>query len=70
MNAFTAATQASSSFLSGKRGAQAKGTKDKETAVGRPGTAQDLANAVVFLCSNEAEFVTGDVLNVTGGWLL
>ncbi len=50
--------------------AQAKGTKDKETAVRRPGTAQDLANAVVFLCSNEAEFVTGDVLNVTGGWLL
>ena len=43
---------------------------DKETAVGRPGTAKDLANAVAFLCSDEAEFITGDVVNVTGGWLL
>src|SRR3989441_7674665 len=50
--------------------AQARKRKDKETAIGRPGTAQDIANAVVFLCSDDAEFVTGDVLNVTGGWLL
>ena len=50
--------------------AQARRRKDPETAVGRPGTAQDVANAVAFLCSDEAEFVTGDVLNVTGGWLL
>ena len=50
--------------------AQARRRKDPETAAGRPGTAQDVANAVAFLCSDEAEFVTGDVLNVTGGWLL
>ena len=50
--------------------ARARRRKDTETAVGRPGTAQDVANAVVFLCTDEAEFVTGDVLNVTGGWLL
>ncbi len=49
---------------------QARRRKDPETAVGRPGTSQDVANAVAFLCSDEAEFVTGDVLNVTGGWLL
>ena len=49
---------------------QARRRRDPDTAVGRPGTAQDLANAVVFLCTDEAEFVTGDVLNVTGGWLL
>ncbi len=49
---------------------QARRRRDPETAVGRPGTAQDVANAVAFLCSDEAEFVTGDVLNVTGGWLL
>ena len=48
----------------------ARRRKDPETAVGRPGTAQDIANAVAFLCSDDAEFVTGDVLNVTGGWLL
>jgi 3-oxoacyl-[acyl-carrier protein] reductase len=50
--------------------AQAQRRKDPETAVGRPGTAQDVANAVVFLATDEAEFITGDVLNVTGGWLL
>ncbi|MEK6810177.1 MAG: SDR family oxidoreductase, partial [Candidatus Thermoplasmatota archaeon] len=50
--------------------AEARRRKDKETATGRPGTAADIANAVVFLCTEEASFVTGDVLNVTGGWLL
>lgn len=49
---------------------QARRRKDPQTAVGRPGTAQDVADAVVFLCTDGAEFVTGDVMNVTGGWLL
>jgi len=43
---------------------------DQDTAVGRPGTSYDVAAAVLFLVSEEASFVTGDVLNVTGGWLL
>ncbi|HEX9340134.1 MAG TPA: hypothetical protein VF992_03045 [Thermoplasmata archaeon] len=30
----------------------------------------DVANAVLFLVSEEAEFATGDVLGVAGGWLL
>ncbi len=44
--------------------------KDRDTAVGRPGTSNDIAAAVLFLVSEEAGFVTGDVLNVTGGWLV
>lgn len=48
----------------------ARRRKDAETAVGRPGTGADLASVVVFLCSEEASFVTGDVIGVTGGWLL
>lgn len=44
--------------------------KDKETAVGRPGTSWDVAAAVLFLVSDEASFITGDVLNVGGGWLI
>jgi 3-oxoacyl-[acyl-carrier protein] reductase len=44
--------------------------KDKETSVGRPGTSWDIAAAVAFLVSDEASFVTGDVINVTGGWLI
>jgi len=43
---------------------------DPGTAVGRVGTGADVAAAVLFLVSDEAEFVTGDVIGVTGGWLL
>ncbi len=50
--------------------AAARRRKDADTAVGRPGTGADLAAAVLFLASDEAGFVTGDVLSVTGGWLL
>jgi len=49
---------------------EARKIKDKETAVGRPGTSWDIAAAVLFLVSESASFVTGDVLNVGGGWLL
>lgn len=48
----------------------ARRRKDAETAVGRPGIGADIAAAVRFLVSEEAGFVTGDVLGVTGGWLL
>ncbi len=48
----------------------ARRRKDAETAVGRAGTGADVAAAVVFLASEEAGFITGDVLGVTGGWLL
>jgi NAD(P)-dependent dehydrogenase (short-subunit alcohol dehydrogenase family) len=33
-----------------------------------PGTAEDCAGAAVFLCSDEARFLTGAVLPVDGGW--
>ena len=42
----------------------------KEFSIPRGNTAADVAHAVVYLCSEEAGFVTGNVLNVTGGWLL
>jgi 3-oxoacyl-[acyl-carrier protein] reductase len=34
---------------------------------GRPGTGQELANAVVFLASQQASYITGQVLMVDGG---
>ena len=37
--------------------------------LGRFGTAQDVAAAAVFLCSDEAGYVTGHVLAVDGGFL-
>ena len=50
--------------------ARARRRKDPDTAVRRPGTGADVAAAVLFLVSDEAEFITGDVVGVTGGWLL
>lgn len=38
--------------------------------LGRPGTELDLAHAVTWLMSSEADHVTGQNLDVAGGWLL
>lgn len=35
---------------------------------GRQGTPQDIANAVLFFCSDLASYITGAVLPVDGGW--
>jgi 3-oxoacyl-[acyl-carrier protein] reductase len=39
----------------------------KRTALRRPGEPQDIANAISFLCSDLAAYVTGVELNVSGG---
>jgi 3-oxoacyl-[acyl-carrier protein] reductase len=39
----------------------------RRTALRRPGEPQEVANAVVFLCSDLASYVTGIGLNVSGG---
>ncbi|MER7334214.1 MULTISPECIES: SDR family oxidoreductase [unclassified Micromonospora] len=36
----------------------------------RRGVAEDLAGAFVFLASDEASFITGQVINVDGGWVM
>jgi 3-oxoacyl-[acyl-carrier protein] reductase len=41
----------------------------EQTPVGRAGHVNDIAAAVHYLASPEASFVTGEVLNVNGGWL-
>jgi 3-oxoacyl-[acyl-carrier protein] reductase len=42
----------------------------KMIPLGRAGTPQDVANAVAFLASEEASYITGHVLNVNGGMLM
>lgn len=37
--------------------------------MGRAGTPEDLVGAVIFLCSDDADYVTGHTLVVDGGWL-
>ena len=41
----------------------------QRTPLKRPGTGQDLQGAVIYLASDAASFVTGQVLCVDGGWL-
>lgn len=38
--------------------------------MGRRGKTDDIANAVLFLASEESNYITGQVLFVDGGWLL
>jgi 3-oxoacyl-[acyl-carrier protein] reductase/2-hydroxycyclohexanecarboxyl-CoA dehydrogenase len=38
--------------------------------LGRAGQPSDVANVVAFLASNEASYVTGEVINVGGGYVL
>ena len=40
------------------------------TLLGRPGTPDDVAGAIAFLASDEAGYITGQVLQVNGGALL
>jgi 3-oxoacyl-[acyl-carrier protein] reductase len=40
----------------------------KHTPVGRVGSSEDIADAVAFLVRPEADYITGSVLEVGGGW--
>lgn len=40
------------------------------TPLGRLGTVEDVANAVLFLASDEAAFITGQILTVDGGLVM
>jgi 3-oxoacyl-[acyl-carrier protein] reductase len=42
----------------------------KQIPLGRIGLPEDVANAVAFLASEEASYITGHVLNVNGGMLM
>jgi len=46
------------------------GDLEKKTPLGRLGTPEDIANAYLFLASDEAAFITGSVLAVDGGLVL
>lgn len=42
----------------------------KQIPLGRVGTSEDVASAVAFLASEEASYITGQVLSVNGGMLM
>lgn len=49
---------------------EARRIRDARFPIGRPPTVEDVAAAVAFFASDEAEYVTGQVVNVSGGWML
>ncbi len=51
-------------------GEEFKQNAAKQIPLGRVGTVEDVANAVAFLASDEASYITGHVLNVNGGMLM
>jgi len=42
----------------------------KQIVLGRAGTPEDVANAILFLCSEKASYFTGACLCVSGGWYM
>jgi len=49
---------------------EAQRLTDARFPVGRPATGRDISEAVRFFASEESAFITGQVLNVSGGWML
>jgi 3-oxoacyl-[acyl-carrier protein] reductase len=49
---------------------EARKLRDARFPIGRPPTVEDVAAAVAFFASEEAEYVTGQVVNVSGGWMM
>jgi 3-oxoacyl-[acyl-carrier protein] reductase len=47
-----------------------KKTIQSQIPLGKTGTSEDVANAVAFLASNEASYITGQVLCVDGGMVM
>lgn len=49
---------------------EARRLRDSRFPIGRPPSAEDVSAAVRFFASDQADYITGQVLNVTGGWML
>lgn len=54
-------------FWKEKRIAEAEHIVDDETPIGRPGTGEDIARVIAFLCDDQSDFITGAIIPVTGG---
>lgn len=59
-------TEMAASSLTGDN----RGRIERSIPIGRIATARDVAGPIVFLCSEHARHVTGEVLNVNGGTVL
>lgn len=58
------------SGITGKGPEELKEGWSKVTPLGRLGTPRDVANLIVFLASDRGAFITGQTINVCGGFML
>jgi 3-oxoacyl-[acyl-carrier protein] reductase len=49
---------------------EARRIRDARSPIGRPPSSEDVFAAVKFFASDSADYITGQVLNVSGGWML
>ncbi|MGH9705143.1 MAG: SDR family oxidoreductase, partial [Candidatus Acidiferrales bacterium] len=49
---------------------EARRIRDARSPIGRPPSAEDVCAAVKFFSSDAADYITGQALNVSGGWML
>ncbi|MCI3919996.1 SDR family oxidoreductase [Paenibacillus sp. TRM 82003] len=47
--------------------AEVEGLVDLESPRGRPGTGEDISRVVAFLCEDASDYVTGNIIDVSGG---
>lgn len=47
---------------------EVEGVTDEESPRGRPGTGEDVARVIAFLCAERSDFLTGNIIDVTGGF--
>jgi NAD(P)-dependent dehydrogenase (short-subunit alcohol dehydrogenase family) len=50
--------------------AEVKRRAIERSPLGRLGTPEEVADVVAFLCSHEARWITGQILNVSGGFVI
>ncbi|MEK8132446.1 SDR family oxidoreductase [Paenibacillus filicis] len=47
--------------------AEVEHLQDDESPRGRPGTGEDIARVIAFLCEERSDFLTGNIIDVSGG---
>ncbi|WP_091228011.1 SDR family oxidoreductase [Fontibacillus panacisegetis] len=46
---------------------EARELRDGETPLGRPGSGEDIARVISFLCHPDSDFITGNIMDISGG---
>src|SRR5699024_5903521 len=46
---------------------KARHVQDPHTPIGRPGSGEDIARIIAFLCNTNSDMITGSVISASGG---